>query len=158
MVFSYIFCLFVAVLTLFIHSSPEFCEYVCDIYFKLFIRLIFISILFSSYSEIFVSFFQLEHIFYLLIYLILCFHVLGKLSISPSFEGMTLLRRCPVGLRNPSLSGHQSQEFKRCALCGMDVPSCYGSYGCYSIVRADIWTGNGLGCSCCGAVVGRAIP
>ena len=61
-------------------------------------------------------------------YLVPCayFYVLGKSAISPSLEGVTLFRRCPVGLRSAIPPIHQSQELKGCSLCGLYAPSYCG--------------------------------
>ena len=57
LVLSYIFYLFVEDFTVFIHSTPEFGEYLYDCYFKLFIRLVaylcFIKVCFRAYVSFF---------------------------------------------------------------------------------------------------------
>lgn len=53
-------------------------------------------------------------------FLVLCFYVIGKSAISPSLDGMALLRKCQVGLRSTILLGHQSQGMSS-VWCSRDI-------------------------------------
>ena len=100
MVLFYIFYLFVDILTGFLQSSPEFGKHFVSFTVNSLSGILLISILFSSFSEI-VSFFLFwYHICFLFILSnSLCFlYVLITLATAPGLEGVTLGRKCPLGL------------------------------------------------------------
>ena len=123
----YIFCIFVQVLTEFIHFSSKFIEHLYDHYFELLSRSL-ISVLFSSLSEFFFFLFFHWNIFH-------CLLILSDSLWSATFpvpEGSDLIWQASCGAQkcNPSWSPEPgtpgvSPVWATCAL-----PLCLGCNCC----------------------------
>ena len=100
LVLSYIFYLFVEEFTVFIHSTPQFGEYLYDCYFKLFIRLVAYLCLIKVFFRAFVSLFGFENVplSLHLARLSVCLNVLGETAVSLSLKGVFFIRYGPCGL------------------------------------------------------------
>ena len=65
----------------------------------------------------------------------MCFYVLGRSAMFPSFVVVVLYRRCPVGPSRAMPPGHQSQVLQVCPLCSLCAPSCCA----WALIAVGVW-------------------